>query len=132
MVKMAIAHQDKNLTRTVFYSWQSDTPAKFNRTFIERALTESLKSIRSDATLVAALRGPKLNLDKDTQGVAGSPPIAETILKKIEECFAFVADLTFVGESSPRLATSKRRFFPNPNVLIEYAMPFAVTGTKGW
>jgi len=85
---------------TVFYSWQSDVPSKFNRTFIEKALTKALKRLRSDATLEPALRDTEIRLDKDTQGVAGSPPIAETILKKIEECAVFVADLSFVGESS--------------------------------
>jgi len=84
---------------TVFYSWQSDSPANLNRNFIEKALQEALKRLHSAATLENALRDTTVELDKDTQGVAGSPPIAETILKKIEDCAVFVADLSFVGES---------------------------------
>lgn len=107
---------------TVFYSWQSDSPSNLNRSFVEKALTEALKRLQSDATLVSALRDATVELDKDTQGVAGSPPIAETILRKIEACAAFVADLSFVGQSKPGFANAsgKPRQFPNPNVLMEY------------
>lgn len=107
---------------TVFYSWQSDTPSNLNRTFIEKALLEALKRLHSDATLENALRDTTVELDKDTKGVAGSPPIAETILKKIDDCAVFVADVTFVGESKAALcdAEEKPRQFPNPNVMLEY------------
>lgn len=107
---------------TVFYSWQSDSPSNLNRSFIEKALSEALKRLQADATLESAFRETKLELDKDTQGVAGSPPIAETILKKIEDCAVFVADLSFVGESKNGFtnASGKPRQFPNPNVLMEY------------
>ncbi len=107
---------------TVFYSWQSDTPQNLNRNFIEKALLEALSRLHSNATLENALRDTKVELDKDTKGVAGSPPIAETILRKVEECAVFVADLTFVGQSKGKMTNSagKPRQFPNPNVLIEY------------
>lgn len=107
---------------TVFYSWQSDTPSNINRNFIERALLEALKRLHSDATLENALRDTTVELDKDTKGIAGSPPIAETILRKIDECAVFVADVTFVGESKGSLVSTgeKPRQFPNPNVMLEY------------
>jgi hypothetical protein len=107
---------------TIFYSWQSDSPSDLNRNFIEKALLEALRRLHSDATLENALRDAILELDKDTQGIAGSPPIAETILRKIEDCAVFVADLSFVGESKNGFtnASGKPRQFPNPNVLIEY------------
>jgi hypothetical protein len=107
---------------TVFYSWQSDTPHKFNREFIEAALLETINRLHLDAVVVSALRDAKIELDKDTKGVAGSPPVAETILRKIDECSVFVADLTFVGKSLDELrpAEGQSRKFPNPNVLIEY------------
>jgi hypothetical protein len=103
---------------TAFYSWQSDTPSNFNRNFIERALEKALKRLHSDATLQLAER-PKL--DKDTKDIPGSPPIADTILRKIETCAAFVADLSFVGYSMEGMTNSsgKPRLFSNPNVLIE-------------
>jgi len=74
---------------TIFYSWQADTPSTINRNFIEEALTEALKLLQSDAMLELALRDADITLDRDTKGVAGSPPIVETILRKIEECAAF-------------------------------------------
>jgi len=107
---------------TVFYSWQSDTPAEQNRLFIEKAIQEALSRLKSDAELEEALRDTSIELDSDTKNVAGSPPITETILKKIEGCAVFIADLTFVGESMAGLtnAAGEPRLFPNPNVLIEY------------
>src|ERR1039457_513656 len=88
-----LAHIHRMAKRlTVFYSWQSDSPSNLNRSFIERALEKALKRLHSDATLENALRDTNVELDKDTQGVAGSPPIAETILRKIEDCAVFVAD----------------------------------------
>jgi hypothetical protein len=107
---------------TVFYSWQSDTPPDLNRTFIEKAIQEALSRLKSDAELVEALRGTSIELDRDTKNVAGSPPITDTILKKIEGCAIFIADLTFVGKSMDGLtnAAGEPRLFPNPNVLIEY------------
>ena len=106
----------------VFYSWQSDTPPENNRTFIERAIQEALNRLQSDAELEEALRGSTVELDSDTKGVAGSPPITDTILRKIENCAVFIADLTFVGKSMDGLtnASGEPRLFPNPNVLIEY------------
>jgi hypothetical protein len=106
--------------RTVFYSWQSDTPSSINRGFIEKALHGALKRLKTDTALESALRDTEI--DKDTQGIAGSPPIVETILRKIEECAVFVADLTFTGYSHYTLVAhgDTPRLFPNPNVLIEY------------
>src|ERR1017187_3944901 len=114
---------------TVFYSWQSDLPNAINRGFIEKALEKAIKRIGSNATLNPASR---VELDKDTQGVSGSPPIAETILAKIENCAAFVADLTFVGESLPQLKSKREavRQVPNPNVLIEYGYALRARGDR--
>jgi hypothetical protein len=55
-----------------------------------------------------------LTVDRDTKGVAGSPPIVETIFHKIDKATVFVPDLTFVGKRGDGRPT------PNPNVLIEY------------
>jgi hypothetical protein len=99
----------------------------------ENVLREALEQPHSDATLENALRDATVELDKDTQGVAGSPPITDTILQKIKECSVFVADLSFVGESKPGLKTipNDSRFFPNPNVLIEYGYALRCIPTAG-
>ena len=40
----------------IFYIWQSDVPARCNRTLIEDALEEAAKEIANDATVQAAPR----------------------------------------------------------------------------
>jgi hypothetical protein len=107
---------------TVFYSWQSDSPKKTNRNFIEKALEKAIKNINAANIVDPAKRADaddpdqQFAVDKDTQGVPGSPEIVSTILKKIESATAFVGDVTFVGNAS----SDPQRLQPNPNVLIEY------------
>ena len=102
------------MTQSIFYSWQSDAPKKSNRYFIEDALKKAIKEINDDVEMQEAMLGEELSLDKDTKGLAGTPPITEAILSKIAESTVFVPDLTFVGKGE------KDRLLSNPNVLIEY------------
>lgn len=104
------------MKRTVFYSWQSDLPNATNRTLIETALKEAAKEIADDESIDI---DPVI--DRDTQGASGAPDIATTIFGKIAEADLFVADITFV-------ASSKRRSFPNPNVLIELGYALKAKG----
>jgi hypothetical protein len=99
---------------TIFYSWQSDTPNSTNRGFIEDAIVKAIKAISDKIEIQNALRDEEIKIDKDTQGVPGTPPIVETIFNKIDNCTIFIPDLTFVGKSP------EGRMLPNPNVLIEY------------
>ncbi|HEY3911956.1 MAG TPA: hypothetical protein VGM07_19010 [Stellaceae bacterium] len=98
---------------TVFFSWQADASTRDGRNFIERALKKAAERIGNDATVEEAVR--ELSVDRDTKGVPGSPPIVETIFRKIDQAAVFVPDLTFVGRRA-----DGRRPTPNPNVLIEY------------
>jgi hypothetical protein len=112
------------MSQTIFYSWQSDLPNKTNRSFIQEALEKAIREISRDTDLENADRPEtetQLELDKDTKGVTGSPPIVETILGKIEKATIFVPDLTFV-------CSSDKRHTPNPNVLIEYGYALKVLG----
>jgi hypothetical protein len=97
---------------TIFFSWQVDRETRSGRNFIERALERATSSIGRDMSIEDAIRD--LKIDRDTKGVAGSPPIVDTIFKKIDDAAVFVPDLTFVGERPDGRPT------PNPNVLIEY------------
>src|ERR1700677_4811215 len=99
------------MTKTVFFSWQADTPNKVGRTFLKEVLDEVCESISKDTTLDEANRD--VTVDSDTQGVAGQPPIAQTIFKKIDAAGVFIADMTFTGTRMDGRPT------PNPNVLIE-------------
>jgi hypothetical protein len=97
---------------TVFFSWQIDTQTTAGRNLIERALERAAKRIGGDTTIDEAIR--EIEIDRDTKGVAGSPPIVDTIFGKIDQAAAFVPDLTFIGKRPDGRPT------PNPNVLIEY------------
>ena len=85
------------MTTTVFYAWQSDSPGKVNRYLIRDALQEAIDRVGRELQIEDALA-----LDMDTQGVPGSPEIANTILAKIKSCAVFVADVTYVGRTCPK------------------------------
>jgi hypothetical protein len=94
--------------RSVFWSWQSDQPARETRNLIQ----EALKSAISE--LAAEMEGAdRPEIDHDTRGVPGTPDITATILAKIERASVFVADVT------PIAVTSGGKHVANPNVLIE-------------
>lgn len=94
---------------TVFYAWQSDRDQKGNRHFIRRALDDAAKRINDDDALAVEIK-----VDADTEGVLGTPPVTETILKKIGASDIFVPDLTFIAQ------TDSGKLTPNPNVMAEY------------
>lgn len=96
----------------LFYSWQSDRDSKLCRNFIEGALEAAKERIEAE-------RGIILEIDRDTKGVAGTPPITPTILRKIDACDIFVADMTFVGRAENDVA-GFGKLMPNPNVMFEY------------
>ena len=56
----------------VFYSWQSDVKAAACRTLIEDALKAATKAIADDDFIAV-----EPVVDRDTQGVAGSPDIGQ-------------------------------------------------------
>src|SRR5262245_41018495 len=101
-----------DMASTVFFSWQVDRPARQGRNLIERALQQAVDRIGKDTTVEDAVR--ELAVDRDTKDEPGSPPIVETIFRKIDRAAVFVPDLTFVGTRPDGRPT------PNPNVLIEY------------
>lgn len=100
------------MPQTAFYSWQSDTPTSNGRNFLRSVLEKACDNIASSTAVNDAMRD--IQVDSDTQGVAGQPPIVETIFNKIDNSTVFVADMTFVGTRTDGRPT------PNPNVLIEY------------
>ena len=99
----------KKQLQTVFYSWQSDIPAKVNRNFIQTALKKAVESLTAkDLISVEPV------IDRDTQNVAGACKIADTIFEKIDKAAVFVADVTIIGR-----ARNRGKQIPNPNVLVE-------------
>lgn len=102
------------MTDTIFFSWQSDTKSRVGRGFIEKALNTAVKELHAKLSVEEPDRDTELKIDKDTAGVAGSPPIVDTIFTKIDKATAVVVDVTFAGQRPNGDPT------PNPNVLIEY------------
>ncbi|HEY1615019.1 MAG TPA: hypothetical protein VGF97_15140 [Rhizomicrobium sp.] len=96
------------MKRVVFYSWQSDLPNAANRGFILTALEIAAEKIAADKSVEV-----EPVIDRDTQGVSGSPDISTTIFAKIATADVFVADVSIIAK--PR----KGRPTPNPNVMIE-------------
>lgn len=90
----------------VFFSWQSDTNSSNNRNFILNCINKAIKKT-----------GECIEADRDTQGVSGSVNIENTIFKKIEECDAFIADVSFVVEYMN--SNKKEKKIPNSNVMLE-------------
>ncbi|HEY2412398.1 MAG TPA: hypothetical protein VGI40_09160 [Pirellulaceae bacterium] len=78
--------------QTIFYSWQSDLPNSTNRGFIGDCLEKAIKELRAEGSL-----GVDPALDRDTQGVPGSPDIADTIFEKIDKCSMFVGDVSLIN-----------------------------------
>jgi len=94
---------------SIFYAWQSDRPQNTHRYLIRNATKDAVKRIGRDAEVEDSPR-----LDHDTKNAPGTPEIAGTIFRKIQESGVFIADLTFIG------ATERdKRLLPNPNVLLE-------------
>jgi hypothetical protein len=96
------------MRRVVFYSWQSDLPNSTNRGLIQSALEIAAEAIAGDDKVAV-----EPVIDRDTEGVAGSPEIASTIFAKIDTSDIVVADVSIVSDSSAK------RQAPNPNVMIE-------------
>lgn len=105
----------------VFWSWQSDTPAKLNKDFVKAALNDALAAVSDELDLSEADRP---ELDHDTKGEAGLVEIVATIFRKIEEAQVFVADITFVGK------TASGKHLPNPNVMIELGHALTSRGAE--
>jgi hypothetical protein len=109
------------VTTKIFSSWQADRSTLVCRNLLERALEGAIKRLGQQADLEEAERSD-LELDRDTKNVPGSPPIAETIFRKIDTAAVFVPDFTFVGSRADGRPT------PNPNVLIEYGWALKALG----
>jgi hypothetical protein len=80
----------------IFFSWQSDLPSGVTRTFIEEALKRAASTVAKEDTIDV-----EPVIDRDTTGVPGSPDISSTIIAKIDDAQAFVADVTIINQGHP-------------------------------
>lgn len=102
----------------IFFSWQNDLPRKVNTGLIRSALYQAKSELEESYPSI------HINIDEATNGEAGSPDIVETILKKIDQCDFYIADVSIINND-----TDNEKKMPNPNVLFEcgYAL-----NTLGW
>ncbi|MCK9315219.1 MAG: hypothetical protein M0Q48_03620 [Verrucomicrobia bacterium] len=120
----------------IFYSWQSDLPSGNSRSVIQSVIDCAIKELNTANAI-------KIEADRDTSGVTGSPNITETILKKIDKCDIFIADVSIINKQtciegecehktreSEEAVHKKLRMTPNPNVLIELGYAAKVVGWK--
>ncbi|HEX8772090.1 MAG TPA: chaperonin GroEL [Pyrinomonadaceae bacterium] len=110
--------------QTVFYSWQSDSPPKANRNFIQTVLTKAIKAINAKESITV-----EAVLDSDTRNVTGAPKISDTIFTKIDAASIFVADVTIIRRTAAKIAKD-RKALPNPNVLVELGYALKVLGDE--
>ncbi len=101
-----MTEQDSKVV-TIFYAWQSDSPAPTNRNGIRSCLTSAASQVEASHPFI------KLEIDEATRGMAGAGNIPAAIFDKIEACQIFLGDVTTIDPS-----TDKRKT-PNPNVVFE-------------
>ena len=108
------------------WSWQSDTLGKIGRHFVRDVLGEAIGVLRQPDEIEEPSerdRRETLHLDHDRKDVPGSPDLAPTILRKIEQAAVFVADVTLVGEVTTGADAGEEgrpKRLINSNVAIEY------------
>jgi hypothetical protein len=75
-----------------------------------------------------------LHLDHDRQGVPGSPDLAPTIFRKIDQAAVFVADVTLIAQIDDTPTSGgevrQRKKFINSNVAIEYGYALHALGDE--
>jgi hypothetical protein len=110
----------------VFWSWQSDSPGNIGRHFVRDTLEAAIKVLKEPSAVEEPSERDareSLHLDHDRKGISGSPDLAPTIFKKIDQASVFVADVTLVGETTigtGQSAENRTKKLINSNVAIEY------------
>ncbi len=106
------------MSKSIFYSWQSDLPNNHNRSLIENSIGQAIKHLKNSFSLDI-----DFICDRDTKAVSGSPDIVQTIFDKIDKAEYFVCDVSIISAKRTKKKTS------NPNVLIE--LGYAIK-SLGW
>jgi hypothetical protein len=108
------------MPNTIFFSWQADTNTRSGRNFIQKALERAASRISDDTEVEDAVR-EELTVDRDTIGVAGSPPIVETIFRKIDQNVLIEYGWALKSLSHSRIVPVMNTAYGEP---VADAMPF--------
>lgn len=109
------------MSRTIFWSWQSDRDERVTRNLIREAIMIALDRLSNAAEIE-----DRLEIDHDTRGLPGSPDIVASILAKIDAADIFIADIT------PIAISGNGKHIANPNVLIELGYAKKALGPEKW
>ena len=106
--------------QTIFFAWQSDSPAATNRNAICIALTDAVAAIE------AGRPGFFLKIDEATRDMLGAGDVPRSIREKIEAADMFLGDVTNVTPPSSKTHPCPK--CPNPNVTFEIGYAAAHLG----
>lgn len=116
----------------IFYSWQSSTDLRFNKDFIRDCLYLAIDYIKSNTELQ--------NLDfeilQGTDGLPGSPQVADKILQRIKESDIFIGDISVANNQSKfrkilsNIGLVKHKVFQNNNVILEMGHAYGTLGEE--
>jgi hypothetical protein len=116
----------------VFFSWQSDTPARIGRTFLSEAIKQAVVQLKVAAGIEEAdrLAAPS---EAGEERAEGSPRHLKELLKRIDAAATLVADVTPVGQSfkgaDARDASAGRKFVDS-DVAFEAGYALHVLGDR--
>lgn len=110
-------------TYTLFFSWQSDE--KKSRQILEAALSAACEELEKKEGVI-------LKIDHSTLGETGMQSIDQTILRKIDNCDLFMADITPVCNYNATTGNGQQviKEVPNSNVLVELGYAMSALGVE--
>jgi len=118
---------------TIFYSWQTTTDTKFNKSFIYSCIEKAIKKLQQKPTF----KDVKFEIQEGIRGEPGSPPVASKITdERIPNCDIFIADLSVVNQVSKlskfitNLLGDKFKPFQNNNVINEHGIALNALGPE--
>ncbi len=128
----------------IFYSWQTNTDAKYNRSFILSCIEGAVKKVKQSLQLKDSEL--QLVIDRDTKNIPGSPEIMNTIRDKINNSDIFIGDVSVVNKplaekksllqkgiiwlNSKVNPTSEIRPLQNTNVFNEHGIAREILGLE--
>ena len=117
---------------TIFYSWQSRTETKYNKNFIKDCIESACKKLEKGDR--PNLKGITFLVQEGVTREPGSPPVADTILKRISDSDLFIADLS-VTDSPDKIESflykifrKRRQVHQANNVVEEHGYALSILG----
>ncbi|UWX68069.1 hypothetical protein NZD85_05570 [Empedobacter stercoris] len=112
----------------IFYSWQSSTNKNLNRFFIKKCVDKAVKRIED----IEIYKNFKFIVEDSTQGLPGSPSIADSIYDRIKKSHIFIGDLSVINNNSffekLLLRFNVNKPLQNSNVAIEHGYAISSIG----